>query len=154
VIDHFVLNALNSLLGVGVAEAAVTFLKIVSVEEMKFLSSEISGMGGSYEEGCQLMLYLGLQWIKDKPLDIWKGTYSYKNIYGVLFTGNGLKELEDIWDKDPFLDEYGYTGAMHQAVMGHLAYIHKHSFKQWLDEKEKGGTKPKIYEIPDRAEKK
>jgi len=93
---------------------------------------DISGFGGSYEEGCQRILWFGLEWIKDKPLDVWEDTYSYRNVTGLLITGTKLDGLEKILSEDKFLNEGGMTGAMHHASFSHLYYIHKNGYKAWL----------------------
>lgn len=97
--------------------------------EKPFKTIDISGMGGGYERTCQLMLKDGIKFIKNKPLSIWEGTHKFKNIYGILVTKSPeLKKLEKLWEK-----KYDYTGAMHQAVMEHLAYIHKYGYEKWLE---------------------
>ena len=100
---------------------------------------DISGMGDGYEEGCQRILWLGLEWIKDKPLDVWEKTYSYKNITGVLVTGEKMDGLEKILSADEFLNQGGMTGAMHQFSLNHLYQIHKNGYLWWLGEGEKMG---------------
>lgn len=114
---------------------------------VKVKTLDISGMGGSYELGCQKMLWIGIEWIKDKPLSIWEGTGSLAgrdrktgqeiHFYGLMQTSEPLKELEQIWFNDPFLSAGGITGAMHEAVLHHLYYIHKYGYDKWL-EKGKG----------------
>lgn len=101
---------------------------------MKMRSLDISGMGGSYEEGCQRILWLGLEWIKDKPLECWKGTFSYKNIAGIMVVGDGIKELDEILKKDAMLDLGGMTGAMRQFSLRHLHKIHDAGYHWWLEE--------------------
>lgn len=114
---------------------------------------DISGMGGSYEAACQVMLSIGLEWIKGKPLDIWKGTGETCirdpksgveiEFYGLLQTGEPIRELEKIWSR-----EVGdITGAMHQAVLGHLFYIHGHGYDAWLEELRKCRPPGDFYEI-------
>lgn len=103
-------------------------------------SLDISGMGGRYEAACQGMLRNGIEFIRGKPLSIWKGTHSYKNIYGILITESPeLKKLEKIW-----IEKYEPSGAMHQAVMSHLRYIHEHGYEAWL---ELGKKKKRLIEI-------
>lgn len=113
---------------------------------------DISGMGGGYEATCQLILSIGLEWIKDKPLEIWKGTGPTRardrktgteiRFYGLMQTGKPIRKLERIWSREI----KDYTGAMHQAVLSHLHYIHRHGYEKWLEEV--GGEDPKrIYEI-------
>lgn len=91
---------------------------------------DISGMGEGYEDECQAMLWRGVDYLLRVQPDpeMWKGASSYKNIYGVLMTeGAELKALEkEVVGED-------CTGAMHQAVMSHLAYIHRHGHGGWLD---------------------
>jgi len=109
---------------------------------MKRKTVDISGFGGSYEAGCQRMLKLGLEWIKNKPLSIWKGTGSLRakdrktgqeiQFIGLMKTSEALKELEEIWLNDDFLAVGGITGAMHEAVLHHLHYIHRRGYDKWL----------------------
>ena len=100
---------------------------------------DISGMGDSYEEGCQRILWLGLEWIKDKPLDVWDKTYTYKDVSGILETGEKMDGLEKILSADEFLNQGGMTGAMHQFSLNHLYQIHKNGYLWWLGEGEKMG---------------
>lgn len=78
------------------------------------------------------MLWRGVEYLAEAkpPIEMWKSAKSYENIYGVLSTeGDDLKGLEEaIIKKDDDV-----TGAMHQCVMGHLAYIHKNGTEQWLE---------------------
>jgi len=100
--------------------------------KMKLKSVNISGFGGSYEEGCQQILWLGLEWIKDKPLEIWKGTYSLENVTGLLVSGDGLKEFDKILYADPFLKAGGITGAMHQCSLSFVHYIHLNGYEAFV----------------------
>ena len=93
----------------------------------------ISGFGGGYEDMCQRMLWRGVAYLAERqpPVEMWAGAHAYENIYGVMSTeGEELKALEAAIIKDG--DDV--TGAMHQAVMSHLAYIHKHGVLEWLRE--------------------
>lgn len=96
----------------------------------------ISGFGGTYEWGCQRMLQLGLAWLKEHPQFDFAGAYvTFKNVYGVASPQNGsAEELDKAMMDDPMLKEYGVTGAMHQATLGHLGYIHHHGHEKWLEE--------------------
>lgn len=48
------------------------------------------------------------------------------------------KELDDlITTGDPRLKENGVTGAMQQAFISHLSWIHSHSYTEWLEELQK-----------------
>lgn len=102
---------------------------------------DISGFGGSYEAGCQKMLLQGLRFLDNYPNFDWSGYYSYKNIYGICeATSDEAKALDDA-----ICQGVEPSGAMHQAVVSHLTYIHKHSYKTWLTKAKKQDIK--IYEI-------
>lgn len=96
----------------------------------------ISGFGGSYEWGCQRMLQLGIAWLKEHPNFSFNHAYKqYKNITGVaIAVGDDAEALDKAIMDDPKLKEFGVTGAMHQFVVNHLAYIHRHSYEKWLAE--------------------
>jgi hypothetical protein len=110
----------------------------------KFRTMEISGFGAdsSYELGCQRMLYLGIKWLKGKKLRVFDGMHGYPGIIGVeSIEKSQLGELDEIWDKDPFLKEHGMTGAMVQFTLRHLKAIHEEGFDAWvkmLQEQRKG----------------
>lgn len=98
-------------------------------DEEPFETVDISGMSGGYEVACQRMLRAGLNYLKEHK-DFHFDYEGFKRVYGVCFT-------ETPWGKD--LDKVlmdavnnDCTGAMHQAVIGHLAYIHKHGIDVWL----------------------
>lgn len=100
---------------------------------MKRQTVDISGFGGGYEAECQRMLWRGVAYLNEvnPPTDMWKGAKEYRNIVGVMsIEGADLKALEDVV-VPPGSD---CTGAMHQAVMGHLRYIHAHGTDAWLTE--------------------
>ncbi len=106
-----------------------TLEKIKSEEP--FETVDISGMSGGYEVACQRMLRSGINYLKDKP-DFHFDYEGFKNVYGMCFT-------ETPWGKD--LDKVlmkavndDCTGAMHQAVIGHLSQIHKHGLEWWLNQ--------------------
>jgi len=108
---------------------------------------DISGMGGSYEAACQLMLLQGLKYLKEHPDFDFSVYKSLKNIYGICEgEGDKAKELDEVITKgtEP-------SGAMHQAVISHLAYIHKQGHDAWITEagKHKGS---RIYEMPSEEE--
>lgn len=85
------------------------------------------GSQTAYELCCQKMLFDGIEWLKGRQPDIFYGTKTYKNIYGILDTPKALKPLEKLWE-----DRYQPSGAQHQAVMQHLMYITEHGFDAWL----------------------
>ena len=92
---------------------------------------EISGFGKetSYELGCQEMLQRGFEWLEINKKANLKG-HSYKNIYGIFEPdSDDAKELSEVITKD-----MDCTGAMHQAVMGHLFFIWKNGLEEWKKE--------------------
>ena len=93
---------------------------------------DISGMGGDYEQMCQRILHRGIAYLAEvqPPVEMWGKATALKNVYGILLTeGDDLKALENAIIR-PGDDA---TGAMHQCVMGHLSYIHKHGHDAWLE---------------------
>lgn len=93
----------------------------------------ISGFGGGYEATCQKMLLRGIAWLKEHPQFSFQGYHTLKNIYGICSADTKeAKELDTV-----ITDGLESTGAMHQAVIGHLAYIHQHGYENWIAEIEK-----------------
>jgi len=109
-------------------------------DEESFETINISGMGGGYERACQMMLRAGIKHLEKNP-DFHFDYFTYPNIYGVAWTETPWgKELDKV-----LMDAIGgdCTGAMHQCVIGHLAYIHKQGYNKWLEElKERKYTYP------------
>lgn len=92
----------------------------------------ISGFGGAYEDMCQKMLWRGVAHLEAaKPsVEMWTQAHSYKNVFGLLITeGDELKALEAAMMRD----DDDVTGAMHQAVMGHLRFIHMEGLDKWRE---------------------
>ena len=104
---------------------------------------DISGFGGSYEEMCQRMLRRGVKFLEDNPDFDFSGYKQYKDIYGIC-----IAESEDAKALDDAImggDDSPPTGAMHQAVVNHLAYIHKYGYDAWIEAAQKHGRR--VYEI-------
>jgi hypothetical protein len=99
------------------------------------LTVDISGFGGSYEWGCQKMLQLGMEFLKQHPEFSFDNAYKeYKNVVGIAISENeSAKALDKAMMDDPGLQEHGPTGAMHQTVLHHLRYIHEHGHMRWID---------------------
>ncbi|GAH53382.1 unnamed protein product [marine sediment metagenome] len=103
---------------------------------------DISGLGGSYEAGCQKMLINGLKFLNGHPNFDWSAYKEYRGVFGLTIAeGCEAKELDDAvcQDVEP-------SGAMHSAVINHLAYINKHNYDGWISEAEKQGMT--VYLIP------
>lgn len=93
-------------------------------------SIEISGFGGTYEFGCQLMLKNGIEYLKDHPtLDLSEAFKTYKDVYGLVFTET--KEGRD-FEQYILKDTQDATGAMFHGVVKHLIYISKHGYEAWI----------------------
>lgn len=94
---------------------------------------EISGFGkeSGYELACQQMLQKGWEWLQSHPNAKLKA-HTYSNIFGILECDN--KETEELSDTITKDIEGGCTGAMHQAVMQHLLYIHNNGLNKWKSE--------------------
>jgi len=92
---------------------------------------EISGFGKNtgYEQACQQMLQQGMDWIEAHPKPKLKG-HSYQNVYGIFEPDSkDAKALSEAVCKG-----VDATGAMHQAVMGHLFYIAANGIDKWKKE--------------------
>lgn len=96
-----------------------------------FETIDISGMSGSYEWGCQIMLREGIKFLKEHP-DFHFDYQQYRGIYGVATTNTPWGKMLDKAITD-VVKEYGSTGAMHQAVINHLMDIHKEGYEGWLN---------------------
>lgn len=107
---------------------------------------DISGFGGGYEDVCQRMLARGVAYLAEvkPPVEMWdRGLKQSPNIIGIAIAeSDGVKALEDAM----MAGEDDVTGAMHQAVLNHLAYIHKHGEDGWLAELQKHGREPMEWE--------
>jgi len=108
---------------------------------------DISGMGGGYEATCQAMLIAGMKWLKEHPQFSFNGYKSFERIYGVVIPPETqlAKELDDTLLAAAQGD---CTGAMHQGVISHLAYIHVKGHDAWLEEAAKQGRE--IIEIDEK----
>ncbi|MCJ7768760.1 hypothetical protein MUP79_10265 [Candidatus Bathyarchaeota archaeon] len=94
---------------------------------------EISGFGKrtSYEKGCQTMLQAGWEWLNKNKNPKLKG-HTYRGIYGIFEPDNkASKELSKVICKAV---NDGCTGAMHQAVFGHLMYMNANGIDKWKKE--------------------
>ena len=106
-----------------------------------FETIDISGMSGSYEWGCQMMLKAGLKFLKEHP-DFHFDYQQYNGVAGIAFTDTPWgKELDKVLDE---ASGHNSTGAMHQAVINHLMFIHKNGYEEWLKQvpKERRYTYP------------
>lgn len=104
-------------------------------------------IGYGYEAVCQRALWEGILYFSkiDNPDKILDKTLEFKHIYGIAETPESAKELETIWSKLDKKVFHGWSGAQHQAVVGHLRFIGKNGIDKWLKEFEK--TPDRIFEI-------
>lgn len=113
---------------------------------------DISGMGGGYEKACQKMLWAGMKYFETlkNPKGILKGRKTYKNIYGICDLPDSFAECEKAMLKAVNND---CTGAMMQAVTGHLRYIAENGYEQWFEfmKSGRGSEQPTEFEWDDEA---
>lgn len=105
--------------------------------DTQFETVDISGFSGGYEMNCQRMLAEGMKFLREHSDFKFEYT-TYKNITGIAWTETPLgKELDKVLLKAAGGDS---TGAMHQAVIGHLRVIqsggydenHREGYEKWL----------------------
>lgn len=94
---------------------------------------EISGFGGGYEESCRKMILAGVEWLESNPESSPKFS-TLKDVFGIVCDENDdAKELENvIVSSVP-----DCTGAMVQAVIGHLMFIKDNGWDRYVEEMEK-----------------
>ena len=113
---------------------------------------DISGMCGSYEDGCQKMLWAGVKYMDTvrNAQDIMKGRKTYKNIYGIVDMSPLFDECKKVMLKAVNND---CTGAMMQAVTGHLKYIVENGYEKWFEHMRlhRGSEQPMEFELEDKA---
>ncbi len=96
---------------------------------------DISGFGGGYEAGCQKMLLNGLKFLNEHPNFDWSAYKEYRGVIGVTIAEScEAKKLDEA-----VCQGVEPSGAMHSAVISHLAYINKHGYDGWVAEAEKKG---------------
>jgi len=101
--------------------------KYVWTEDM----GEISGFGGAYEATCQAMVRAGIEWMEAHP-EAHPKFHGYKDIYGVLAEDNAdAKALTEAMIAASGGD---CTGAMHQATVSHLLFIHRNGWEKYCSE--------------------
>jgi len=110
---------------------------------------DMSGFGGSYEAGCQKMLLNGLKFLNEHPNFDFRVYKSSPQVFG-LCIGEG--ETAEALDK-AVCEGVEPSGAMHHAVISHLAYIQQHGYDNWLAEAEKNGMTLYERENEDELEK-
>lgn len=113
------------------------------------ITFSISGFGGSYEWGCQRMLWLGLEWLKQHPEFSFDKAYrQFENVGGLAIAENAqAKELDTAIVDDPRLKKFGVTGAMHQFVINHLAFIHHKGYEKWCEELQACRGKDEVFDF-------
>lgn len=88
----------------------------------------IGGFSEDYEDACQRMLWRGVSWLSEAqpPFEMWEDYSKDGNEH--------LTALEGAVLPPDSYDEKNASGSQHDAVMSHLAYIHKHGVDGWLEE--------------------
>ena len=96
---------------------------------------EISGFGGGYENTCRAMVVAGLEWWDANP-DADPKWGEFKNIYGLTTEENeDAKTLQNVMNEAAKND---CTGAMMQATMSHVLYIHKNGWEKYVSDMTNG----------------
>jgi hypothetical protein len=110
---------------------------------------EISGFGGSYEQGCRCMVLAGLAWWDAHP-DADPKFKGFKEVFGLIVEDNDdAKALTQAMMDAPIsingemttVGKYGATGAMHQACINHIFAARKlgwDGYRQEMQKKEVG----------------
>lgn len=97
-----------------------------------YVTADLSGFGGGYENCIQEMLFAGRNWLKENPGFEFSVKY-YKHIHGISINESENKEKLDELEK--LLDdasENQCSGMQHATIMASLAYIHKYGYEKWL----------------------
>lgn len=103
----------------------------------------MSGMGRGYEDGIQKMVWTGFKWLQGKPKDIFSGTQTYENVYGICETPKSLDDMRKILlEVNP-----GCSGAQYQCAISHLKYLHENGYDKWYDEMRTARTKEDQYDF-------
>jgi len=93
---------------------------------------DVSGMGGSYENACQMMLWRGVEYLENQTPE-WLSELKlkeYKDIHGIITAKTAqAKALIDHIVKD-----VNPSGAQVQCIIGHLCFIAGRGVAEWLGE--------------------
>ena len=96
---------------------------------------DISGFGGAYEATCQKMLLSGVKFLNEHPNFDFRVYSPGPQEFGLII---GEGETAEALDK-AISEGVEPSGAMHQGVISHLAYIHLHGYDVWLADAERQG---------------
>ena len=96
--------------------------------------NEISGFGGSYEEGCCKMVIAGLEWFDAHP-DADPKFHVFKNLFGLVVENN--KDAEALTKHMNTAINGEATGAMMQACMDHVMFAKHHGWDKYIEMMEK-----------------
>lgn len=92
----------------------------------------ISGFGGFYEQGCQVMVLAGMKWFDEHP-DADPHFKGYEGIFGVLTDDNDdAKGLTKAMVDAGNALEGGVTGAMHRATVSHVLAARRLGWDEYL----------------------
>jgi hypothetical protein len=92
----------------------------------------ISGMGDDYEESCQIMLQAGFEWLENNKTKTEKLKTETWELLCRLRSGEAKELYNEITQSVE-----DCTGAMAQAVLGHLWYISVNGIEKWKSEAKK-----------------
>lgn len=99
---------------------------------------QISGFGQAddpggwrYENCCRAMLKTGLAWLDAHP-DAELQYRGYSHVIGVIVEENEDAKALSAALLAPAEHGGGASGAMHQAVVGHLLFIRRNGWEEWV----------------------
>ncbi len=95
---------------------------------------EISGMGGSYEEGCRVMVKAGCEYLDAHP-GADPQFHGFAGIYGVIAADNDDATALSgamIAAADAAFPDGGVTGAMHQAAVTAVLFIRANGWETYV----------------------
>lgn len=95
---------------------------------------EISGFGGSYEEGCRKMVIAGLEWF-DQHENADPKFQSFENVFGLILEKN--EDAKKLTEHMNAACGNEATGAMMQACLNHVRYVKQHGCDKYIEQMER-----------------
>lgn len=95
---------------------------------------EISGFGGTYEEGCRKMVVAGMEWM-DNNKEANPQFSTVKDIYGLIHSEDEeAKQLTKHMNKAANNEA---TGGMMECCVNHVRYAHQNGWDKYIEVMEK-----------------
>lgn len=100
--------------------------------------TEVSGLGGIYEEACKKMVISGVEWF-DNNKNADPKFHGFEGVFGLVIEDNDqAKELTRHMNKS--INEEA-TGAMMQACLNHVMFVKQNGWEKYIEEMEKNNEK-------------